>query len=193
MREDLVEGGFDDLIADRRLDARTQGEFETLRTDLGRELFGAAMARQKLAEPIIEAQAELKPWMDPPLMGFAKASYDDLREQLAGLMQPGFLRELPAGPARPLPALPQGHAPARRAPAPGPGTRPVAYAAGAAVLARVAQCGRHRARVTKPGDELRWLLEEWRVSLFAQELKTAEPVSAKRLARALDVAQAAAR
>jgi ATP-dependent helicase HrpA len=42
-------------------------------------------------------------------------------------------------------------------------------------------------------SELRWLLEEWRVSLFAQELKTAEPVSAKRLARALDVAQAAAR
>jgi ATP-dependent helicase HrpA len=35
-------------------------------------------------------------------------------------------------------------------------------------------------------DTLRWLVEEWRVSLFAQELKTAEPVSAKRLARALD-------
>jgi ATP-dependent helicase HrpA len=33
--------------------------------------------------------------------------------------------------------------------------------------------------------ELRWLIEEWRVSLFAQELKTAEPVSVKRLARAL--------
>jgi ATP-dependent helicase HrpA len=35
-------------------------------------------------------------------------------------------------------------------------------------------------------DTLRWLVEEWRISLFAQELKTAEPVSAKRLARALD-------
>ena len=34
-------------------------------------------------------------------------------------------------------------------------------------------------------DELRWLIEEWRVSVFAQEVKTAEPVSAKRLARAL--------
>ncbi len=30
-------------------------------------------------------------------------------------------------------------------------------------------------------DEYRWLLEEYRVSLFAQELKTARPVSAKRL------------
>jgi hypothetical protein len=30
--------------------------------------------------------------------------------------------------------------------------------------------------------EFRWLLEEFRVSLFAQQLKTAQPVSAKRLA-----------
>ena len=29
--------------------------------------------------------------------------------------------------------------------------------------------------------EIRWLLEEYRVSVFAQELKTAEPVSPKRL------------
>jgi len=29
--------------------------------------------------------------------------------------------------------------------------------------------------------ELRWMLEEWRVSLFAQELRTPYPVSAKRL------------
>ena len=31
-------------------------------------------------------------------------------------------------------------------------------------------------------ERYRWLLEEWRVSLFAQELKTREPVSEKRLA-----------
>jgi ATP-dependent helicase HrpA len=30
-------------------------------------------------------------------------------------------------------------------------------------------------------DEYRWLLEELRVGLFAQELRTREPVSAKRL------------
>ncbi|GAH42284.1 unnamed protein product, partial [marine sediment metagenome] len=30
-------------------------------------------------------------------------------------------------------------------------------------------------------DELRWLIEELRVSLFAQELRTAETVSPKRL------------
>ena len=33
-------------------------------------------------------------------------------------------------------------------------------------------------------DEFRWLLEELRVSLFAQELRTPQPVSVKRLDRA---------
>jgi ATP-dependent helicase HrpA len=192
LREDLVEGGFSDLIADRRLDARTQGEFEALHVQLGRELFGAAMARQKLAEPIIEAQADLRPWMEPPLMGFAKASYDDLREQLAGLLQPGFLRELPISRLAHLPrylkAMRLRAERLRQDPARDqsrmlqvlPYWRALLNAGGTALDAVV-------------WSELRWLLEEWRVSLFAQELKTAEPVSAKRLARALEVAQAAQR
>ena len=35
-------------------------------------------------------------------------------------------------------------------------------------------------------EELRWLLEELRVSLFAQEMRTAVPVSPTRLARLWD-------
>ena len=38
--------------------------------------------------------------------------------------------------------------------------------------------------------ELRWLLEELRVSLFAQELRTPMPVSVKRLQKALDALRA---
>jgi ATP-dependent helicase HrpA len=34
-------------------------------------------------------------------------------------------------------------------------------------------------------EEFRWLLEELRVSLFAQELRTPQPVSVKRLEKAL--------
>jgi ATP-dependent helicase HrpA len=49
------------------------------------------------------------------------------------------------------------------------------------------QWQREQARQAKSGmadvqlDQYRWLLEEFRVQLFAQELKTAVPVSAKRL------------
>jgi ATP-dependent helicase HrpA len=38
-------------------------------------------------------------------------------------------------------------------------------------------------------NKLRWMIEEFRVSLFAQELKTAVPVSAKRLNEQLELAQ----
>jgi ATP-dependent helicase HrpA len=44
-------------------------------------------------------------------------------------------------------------------------------------------------RVREGGDALRWLVEEFRVSLFAQELGTAEPVSAVKLDRALAALQ----
>ncbi|UPG86938.1 ATP-dependent RNA helicase HrpA [Luteibacter aegosomatis] len=192
LRDDLVEGGFDDLLAKHRLDARTQGEFETLRVDFGRELFGAAMERQKLAEPIIEAQAELKPWMDPPLMGFAKASYDDLREQLAALLQPGFLRELPVSRLahfpRYLKAMRLRGERLRQDPA-----RDQSRMLQVLPYWRALLNGGGTAWDAVAWSELRWLLEEWRVSLFAQELKTAEPVSAKRLARALEMAEAATR
>ena len=36
-------------------------------------------------------------------------------------------------------------------------------------------------------ETLRWLIEEWRVSQFAQELGTAEAVSPKRLAKAVEI------
>jgi len=39
-------------------------------------------------------------------------------------------------------------------------------------------------------DELRWLVEELRVSTFAQELRTAEPVSPKRLAKLVETLRA---
>ncbi|QDE40518.1 ATP-dependent RNA helicase HrpA [Luteibacter pinisoli] len=189
LRDDLVEGGFADLLADATLNVRTLADFEHLKNEFGRALFGAAMARQKLAEPIIEAQAELKPWMEPPLMGFAKASYDDLREQLTALLQPGSLRELPTARLAHLPrylkAMRLRGERLRQDPQRDqsrmlqvlPYWRALLNAGGTALDAEA-------------WAELRWLIEEWRVSLFAQELKTAEPVSAKRLAKALEAAQA---
>jgi len=42
-------------------------------------------------------------------------------------------------------------------------------------------------------EELRWMLEEYRVSLFAQELRTAYPVSDKRIMKALEAVKTAGR
>jgi ATP-dependent helicase HrpA len=183
LREDLVEGGFQDLLQRHALDVRTAGTFESLHTQASRELFGAAVERLKLAEPIIEAQADLKPWLQPPLMGFARASYDDLREQLDALLTPGFLRELPtsrlAHYPRYLKAMRLRAERLRQDPAKDQQRL-------LQVLPFWRDYLKHRAAGTEGLDELRWLIEEWRVSLFAQELKTPEPVSAKRLTRALE-------
>ena len=183
LREDLVEGGFADLVARLDLDARSAAAFEALRTRAARELFGCAVERLKLAEPAIEAQAELKPWMQPPLLGFARASYDDLREQLDALLAPGFLRDLPLARLghypRYLKAMRLRGERLRQDPAKDQQRM-------LQVLPYWREYLRHRAAGDTNLDELRWLIEEWRVSLFAQELKTAEPVSAKRLAKALE-------
>jgi ATP-dependent helicase HrpA len=184
LREDLLEGGFGDLLEQHELDVRTAGAFEKLRTQFSRELFGAGVERLKLAEPIIEAQAELKPWLQPPLLGFARASYDDLREQFDALLTLGFLRELPAVRLahypRYLKAMRLRGERLRQDPAKDQQRMLQVMPYWRAYL-------QQRAAGADAADlaELRWLIEEWRVSLFAQELKTAEPVSAKRLAKAL--------
>ena len=184
LREDLLEGGFGDLLEQHELDVRTAGAFEKLRTRFSRELFGAGVERLKLAEPIIEAQADLKPWLQPPLMGFARASYDDLREQFDALLTQGFLRELLATRLghypRYLKAMRLRGERLRQDPAKDQQRMLQVMPYWRAYL-------QQRAAGADAADlaELRWLIEEWRVSLFAQELKTAEPVSAKRLAKAL--------
>jgi ATP-dependent helicase HrpA len=184
LREDMLEGGFGDLLDQHDLDVRTAGAFEALRVQFSRELFGAGVERLKLAEPIIEAQADLKSWLQPPLLGFARASYDDLHEQLDALLMPGFLRDLPttrlAHFARYLKAMRLRAERLRQDPSKDQQRMLQVMPYWRAWL-------QHRAAGADTAglDELRWLIEEWRVSLFAQELKTTEPVSAKRLAKAL--------
>ncbi len=188
LREDLVEGGFADLLERHPLDVRTAGTFEALRTQAARELFGAAIERLKRVEPVIEAQADLKPWLEPPLIGFARASYDDLHEQLDALLAPGFARTFTVERLGHLPrylkAMRLRAERLRQDPAKDQQRMLQVLPYWRAYL-------NHRAEGRDGLEELRWLIEEWRVSLFAQELKTAEPVSAKRLARALEAVEAA--
>jgi ATP-dependent helicase HrpA len=185
LREDLVEGAFVDLLADGDLQVRTRAVFDALRADLARRLFAAAVERFKLAEPIIEAQAELTAWLQPATPGFATAAYDDLRSQRESLLGVGFLRNLPAARLahypRYLKAMRLRAERLRQDPARDRQRLLQVQPYWRAYLQQRA-AGTRSAEL----DTLRWLVEEWRVSLFAQELKTAEPVSAKRLARALD-------
>ena len=111
----------------------------------------------------------------------------DVTEQLAGLVYPGFIAAT-AEPhwsrlSRYLHAIELRLASAR--------ANPVRDRAGAEVIDQLedeyaALCARYPAGPL-PGDvaEVGWLLEELRVSLFAQTLGTAAPVSAKRIRTAM--------
>jgi len=107
-----------------------------------------------------------------------KLAYPGMADDLAALLPPDFLRTTPFERVQHLPRYLKGlQARAERAK-----RDPTKDAARAAELAPFV------AAVKKLGNragELRWLVEEFRVSLFAQELGTAEPVSAVRLERML--------
>lgn len=185
LRADLVEAALAERLQAHELDSRTRPAFENLKSQLGSELFAAAVERLKLAEAIIEAHAELIPWLEPPLLGFATANYEDLLEQRDELLAPGFLRDTDPRRLTHFPRYLRGmrlrverlrQDPSRDQ----------------ARMLNVHTYWREylKRRASKDVDpvaleELRWLIEELRVSVFAQELRTAEPVSPKRLASVL--------
>jgi ATP-dependent helicase HrpA len=184
LREDITEGAFADVLAEHDLDVRRRDDWDALRASVARGLFAAAMERLQLAEPILAALADLQPWLKPANKGQAAASYADLRGQLEALLAPGCLRELPRARLAQLPRYLKGMRlraeKLRSDPARDHSRMQQVLPYWRAVLD-----ARASGDTSDTLDALRWLVEEWRVSVFAQELKTAEPVSGKRMAQAL--------
>ena len=191
LRDDLVEGALRELLAARDLDVRARDAFEHLREDIARVLFASAMERLAIVEDVIAAYAELKPLMEPPLLGFARANYDDLRDQLGELLRPGFVRDtLRARLAhfpRYLRAMKLRAERLRQDPA-----RDQARMLGVQLYWREYLKLRATRGDEAELEELRWLVEELRVSTFAQELRTAESVSPKRLGKLVEGLRASA-
>ena len=185
LREDIVEAALADWFASHDLSIRRREEFHGAESELARALFPAAVERLRIVEETLAAYAELTPWLDPPLMGYARANYDDLYEQLAGLVYPGFVRDVTKSRLAHLPRyLKAMRLRAER-------LRHDATRDQARMLTVRAYWSEYlKLKATHGEDaalsELRWLIEELRVSLFAQELKTAESVSPKRLAKLVD-------
>jgi len=186
LREDLIEAALQELFAARDLDLRRRETFVHAEAELARQLFPTAMQWLALVEDVLAAYVELGPWLKAPLMGYGKANYDDLQEQLGALMHAGFVRELSRARLAHYPRyLKAMRLRAER-------LRVDASRDQARLLA-VQGYWREYLRLRASAEvapaelvELRWIIEEMRVSVLAQELKTAEAVSPKRLQKALD-------
>nr|VFK00691.1 MAG: ATP-dependent helicase HrpA [Candidatus Kentron sp. H]VFK01255.1 MAG: ATP-dependent helicase HrpA [Candidatus Kentron sp. H]VFK04659.1 MAG: ATP-dependent helicase HrpA [Candidatus Kentron sp. H] len=190
LREELAMAIVERTFTDAKAPIRTRAAFRETLERHGRELMTVANALCSLVggilteyRGVVVALAALQ-GCGPP------GSLADISDQLNALVFRGFIR---ATPAERLPHLPRYlQAMARRlqrlAQAPDKDRRKMeelrpliqAYAALAA-----ADLGGVGGRMSGHLPCQRWLLEELRVSLFAQELGTAEPVSVKRLQKQL--------
>ncbi len=163
----------------------TQAEFAR-RVDEGRSrlsLIGQEITRT--AATILAEHAEVQKKLAAAAKAFPQA-VEDLKQQCARLLHPRFLSQTPWERLQHLPRYLRGVAlrldKLRADPA-----RDARLAAELAPL-QAAWLREFAARARAGGmspelEQFRWLLEELRVSLFAQELKTPVPVSVKRLAK----------
>ena len=94
LRQDIV-----DHVLDRRLDeegtqVRDLERFRQLAAAVSTDLARQATQRALLVEAALDALSPIGPGLTPPLMGFAAASFDDIREQLADLFPPDLGRRI---------------------------------------------------------------------------------------------------
>ncbi len=185
LRQDLLDGAFAALAADGLDAIRDAAAFAQRRDAVAKALFAEAMTRLQQAETILARVAEVRAALESKLMGWAKANLDDMHAQLAALASPGFLRDSPAEALseypRYLKAMALRAERALRDPVRDQ-ARMLELKPFADALADARDCGVDDA---PDWQALRWELEEFRVSLFAQELGARGGISAKKLATRL--------
>jgi ATP-dependent helicase HrpA len=195
LRGDIVDAAVVDLVRDAVGAVRTRAAFDSLVADAGRRLFAAAMERLALVEAALTEYASLLPRLQPPLMGFARANYDEMRAQLRGLVHAGFAHELARERLADLPrylkamALRVGRLEADPRKDQQRMLEVATFADEHDALRDALAAGPPspaHAPLAAGVERLRWAIEELRVQLFAQELKTREAVSEKRLRKMVD-------
>lgn len=182
-------------VADAVIARTAPGEVVRTRTgfDAVRAAFSAAVVDElfqtvSLAARILTASREVERALRDQNSLTLLGALGDIKGQLAGLVFPGFVSAIGVTRLAHLPRYLRGALDRVRALADNPGRdrqRMTEFERAAALYAD--------AGGTVPPDpdaapalvHARWLLEEYRVSLFAQPLGTAEPVSLQRIQKAL--------
>jgi ATP-dependent helicase HrpA len=185
LQADLIDTALEQAFLTDKPLPRVRLEFDTLlasgESRFASELDRIALVVAEVLEQYVPIRKRVQGAVSPKLL----QALADIRSQLDHLVYAGFVRCIPLARLAHYPRYLQGLAVRLEKLEQDPG-RDRARAQRVAPLwaACLQQIGRY------PGDEspppallrYRWLLEEYRVSIFAQELGTAEPVSEQRLA-----------
>jgi len=137
-----------------------------------------AQEMQRLAATVLAEYAQVQKRIAGVQKAYPQAA-EDVKQQCARLLQPGFLARTPWERLQHFPRYLKAAAlrlDKLRA-------DPVRDSQRMAEFAPLEQAWKRERKSSAGLEQFGWLLEELRVSLFAQELKTPVPVSAKRLAK----------
>ncbi|NMN94101.1 ATP-dependent RNA helicase HrpA [Antrihabitans stalactiti] len=174
----------DELLSAARGPVRSPERFAELVATIRPQLFPAVSELVRAVVPILTKAGELRSRLD----GARGEPADDVADQLKNLVFAGFVTDLGRARLRELPRYLDG-AIARLDALPASADRDRAgmvvldrvYAAYDRLLEALPEARRSSASVV----EISWMIEELRISLFAQRLGTPYPISAKRIERAI--------
>ena len=183
--DDCAACAADALVAERGGPPWDEAGFAALQRHVRATLNRATLGVVTEVLPVLKLAGELAQRLDASGGRLPAGAVADIRAQLAGLIRPGFIADV--GWQR-LPDLQRYlQAVARRL-----DRLPSAPERDRQAMAQVHEVQQEYARLratrgdTPAVERLGWMIEELRVSLFAQQLGTAYPVSVPRLYRAID-------
>lgn len=189
-KERPIEEQLIDLLADRAFYAasgvpRTPDDYEAQRLFGRKEIVPSVQHLSRIVLPLFEAYHNLRLALEQKRPDAWKYLIEDLRQQLADLTPPGFLANTPWQWLQHYPRYLKGMLlRLQKMTSGGPARDKQSYEQLAPRVAAWRERSEQLARQGKVDPELtqyRWMLEELRVSLFAQELGTSLPVSPQRL------------
>ncbi len=163
-------------------DLRRQNEFDSAAQATRPRLAELAKESARLAAECLDHAHRLGQQLSRPMP--SKEAAADMRQQLDNLVFPGFVAQLEATRLTHLPRYLKAMERRLEKLTSRPDRDAQSMRSMAPLLSQwQARCKREAqaSGVSPAMDDFRWRLEELRVSLFAQELKTPEPVSIKRL------------
>lgn len=185
LKNELAERAMLELIPESCGQIRTQAAYEDLRDKVRVQWMAKLTEAAQLATPVLKAYQEVRKALDQNSAKPLQGAVADIRQHLDQLMHRGTLRDTPLAQLRHFPrylkavAMRLQKLPEDR----------IVDAEKSRQLQGLQQAWMRILNTHGPSVELenfRWMLEELRVSLFAQALKTPYPVSEKRLQKHLE-------
>ena len=186
LADELSSAAFLQLASPDAAHIRTAEQFNARIESIRKGHFSAAIELLKVLEEVLALSIEVRAELESNLIGWAAENLSDARRHLDELLVPGFLAQTGAENLTEMPrylrALKTRVSRAKLDPA-----KDQQKMLELKVFDDALQKARNTGLINQPPwQQLRWDLEEFRVSLFAQELGTKRTVSAKRLAKQIE-------